>query len=100
MKNIPNVPDGKSEESESASTSPNEGDVSGSTDDGWYNIYGALDVWDSEVSNISESPGQQDASEYEVEDWDKELEESTCGPYGEYTFTCASFEFWIVGGWR
>lgn len=100
MKNIPNVPDSKSEESESASTSPNEGDVSSSTDDGWYNIYGALDVWDSEVSNIPESPGQQDASEYEVEDWDKELEESTCGPYGEYTFTCASFEFWIVGGWR
>lgn len=100
LQNIPNVPDGKSEESESASTSPNEGAISGSIDDGWYNIYADLDVWDNEVSKIPESPGQQDASEYEVEDWDKELEESTCGPYGEYTFTCASFEFWIVGVWR
>ncbi|XP_039937737.1 coordinator of PRMT5 and differentiation stimulator isoform X1 [Hirundo rustica] len=82
LQNIPNVPDGTSEESVSASTSPNEGDVSGSTDEGWYNIYADLDVWDSEVSNIPESSVQQDVSEHEVEDWDKELEESTYGPYG------------------
>lgn len=91
LQNIPNVPDGKSEESASASTSPNEDDVSGSTDEGWYNIFADLDVWDSESS------GQQDTSEHEVEDWDKELEECTRGPYGEYIFTYASFEFWIVG---
>ncbi|XP_072792999.1 coordinator of PRMT5 and differentiation stimulator isoform X2 [Taeniopygia guttata] len=86
LQNIPNVPDGKSEESESTSTAPNEDDVSGSTDEGWYNIYADLDVWDSEVSNVPESSGQQDASEHEVEDWDKELEESTCGPYGNPAF--------------
>lgn len=55
-------------------------------------------MWDSEVPNGPECSGQQDASEHEVEDWDKELQESASGPYGEYTFTCASFEFWIVGG--
>lgn len=54
-------------------------------------------MWDSEVSTVPESSGQPDASEHEVEDWDKELEGSTYDPYGEYTFTCASFEFWIVG---
>lgn len=98
LQNIPDVPDGKSEENGSASPSPNEDDVSGSADEGWYNIYADLDLWDSEGSNIPESSGQQAASEHEVEDWDKELEESSRGPYGKYTFTCASFEFWVVGG--
>ncbi|XP_039937738.1 coordinator of PRMT5 and differentiation stimulator isoform X2 [Hirundo rustica] len=92
LQNIPNVPDGTSEESVSASTSPNEGDVSGSTDEGWYNIYADLDVWDSEVSNIPESSVQQDVSEHEVEDWDKELEESTYGPYDADDLSCGSFE--------
>ncbi|XP_023794516.1 coordinator of PRMT5 and differentiation stimulator isoform X4 [Cyanistes caeruleus] len=92
QQNIPNVPDGKSEESESASTSPSEGDVSGSTDEGWYNIYADLDVWDNEVSSIPESSGQQDASEHEVEDWDRELEEFTCGPYDADDLSCGSFE--------
>ncbi|XP_039937739.1 coordinator of PRMT5 and differentiation stimulator isoform X3 [Hirundo rustica] len=95
LQNIPNVPDGTSEESVSASTSPNEGDVSGSTDEGWYNIYADLDVWDSEVSNIPESSVQQDVSEHEVEDWDKELEESTYGPYGD---TCLQMSL-IVTAW-
>lgn len=97
LQNIPPVPHGKSEESQSASTSAHEGDVSGSTDEGWCNTYAGLDVWNSEISNIPASSGQ-DASAQEVEDWDKELEESACSPYGKYTFTCASFEFWVVGG--
>ncbi|XP_066421992.1 coordinator of PRMT5 and differentiation stimulator [Molothrus aeneus] len=92
LQNIPNVPDGKSEESEFASTSPNEGDVSGSTDEGWYNIYADLDVWDNEVSNVPESSGQQDASEHEVEDWDKELEESASGPYDADDLSGGSYE--------
>ncbi|NWV41691.1 COPRS protein, partial [Grantiella picta] len=32
------------------------------------------------------------ASKHEVEDWDKELEESTCGPYDADDFSCGSFE--------
>ncbi|XP_057224782.1 coordinator of PRMT5 and differentiation stimulator [Malurus melanocephalus] len=87
-KSIPNVPDGKSEAHESASTSPNEGDVSGSPDDDWCNTYGVMDLWDE----VSESPGQQDASGYEAEDWDKELEESTRSPYDADDFCCGSFE--------
>ncbi|XP_030089677.1 coordinator of PRMT5 and differentiation stimulator [Serinus canaria] len=92
LQNIPNVPDGKSGESEFASTSPNEGDASGSTDEGWYNIYADLDVWDSEASNVPKSSGQQDASEHEVEDWDKELEESASGPYDADDLAGGSFE--------
>ncbi|NXM97327.1 COPRS protein, partial [Sylvia borin] len=46
----------------------------------------------SEVSNIPESSGQQNASEHEVEDWDKELEESTYGPYDADDLYCGSFE--------
>ncbi|XP_023794515.1 coordinator of PRMT5 and differentiation stimulator isoform X3 [Cyanistes caeruleus] len=98
QQNIPNVPDGKSEESESASTSPSEGDVSGSTDEGWYNIYADLDVWDNEVSSIPESSGQQDASEHEVEDWDRELEEFTCGPYG--LSVLLSDKMWYLHYWQ
>ncbi|XP_005490515.2 coordinator of PRMT5 and differentiation stimulator [Zonotrichia albicollis] len=92
LQNIPNVPDGNSEESESASTSPNEGDISGSTDGGWCNIYTDLDVWDGEVSNVPKSSGQQDASEHEVEDWDKELEEAASGPYDADDLCGGSFE--------
>ncbi|NXN84959.1 COPRS protein, partial [Bombycilla garrulus] len=44
------------------------------------------------VSSIAESSGQQDASEHEVEDWDKELEESACSPYDADDFLCGSFE--------
>ncbi|XP_056361932.1 coordinator of PRMT5 and differentiation stimulator [Oenanthe melanoleuca] len=92
LQNIPPVLHGKSEESPSASTSCHEGDVSGSTDEGWCNIYAGLDVWNSEVSNIPESSGQQDASPHEVEDWDKELEEADCSPYDADDFSCGSFE--------
>ncbi|KAF4801929.1 hypothetical protein TURU_030192 [Turdus rufiventris] len=92
LQNIPPVPHGKSEESQSASTSLHEGDVSGSTDEGWCNTYAGLDVWNSEISNIPECSGQQDASAQEVEDWDKELEESACSPYDADDFSCGSFE--------
>ncbi|NXK95927.1 COPRS protein, partial [Formicarius rufipectus] len=45
-----------------------------------------------EDSSTPESPKLQNASEYEVEDWDKELEESACSPYDADDLSCGSFQ--------
>ncbi|NXF99605.1 COPRS protein, partial [Sakesphorus luctuosus] len=45
-----------------------------------------------EVSSIPESPKFQNTSEYEVEDWDKELKESACGPYDAEDLSWGSFQ--------
>ncbi|NXJ07452.1 COPRS protein, partial [Odontophorus gujanensis] len=37
-------------------------------------------------------PQQQAASTYEVEDWDKELEEAECNPYDAGDIYCGSFQ--------
>ncbi|NXF33101.1 COPRS protein, partial [Nyctibius bracteatus] len=37
-------------------------------------------------------PELQAASVYEAEDWDKELEDSECGPYDADDLHCGSFE--------
>ncbi|XP_039246098.1 coordinator of PRMT5 and differentiation stimulator isoform X2 [Pipra filicauda] len=89
LDNIPNVPDSKSEESEASDASHSEGDDSVSPDD-WYNVHFYLDEGDDEVSSIPDSPKLQSASEHEVEDWDKELEESAYGPYGASKAASAS----------
>ncbi|XP_071429437.1 coordinator of PRMT5 and differentiation stimulator-like [Pithys albifrons albifrons] len=91
LDDIPNVPDSKSEEREASDTSDNEGDVSGSSDV-WYNMNSYLSEGDDEVSSTPESPKFQDASEYEVEDWDKELRESACGPYDDEDLSWGSFQ--------
>lgn len=98
LKSFPNVCDSESEESELSSTSHDENDVSGSPVD-CIDSPPDLDDWSSGVSSVPDAvtfPELQTASVYEAEDWDKELEQSECGPYGEYRFTCASFEFWSV----
>lgn len=102
LKSLPNVRDSESEESELSDTSHNENDVSDSPVDG-VDSPPDLDYWGSIVSSVPDAitfPELQTASVYEVEDWDKELEESELGPYGEYRFTCALFEFWPVCDWR
>ncbi|XP_027547677.1 coordinator of PRMT5 and differentiation stimulator isoform X2 [Neopelma chrysocephalum] len=91
LDNIPNVPDSKSEESEASDASHSEGDDRVSSDD-WYNAHFYLAEGDDEVSSIPDSPKLQSASEYEVEDWDKELEESACGPYDADDLSCGSFQ--------
>ncbi|XP_064532134.1 coordinator of PRMT5 and differentiation stimulator isoform X2 [Pseudopipra pipra] len=83
LDNISNMPDSKSEESEASDASHSEGDDSVSPDD-WYKVHFYLDEEEDEVSSIPDSPQLQSASEHEVEDWDKELEESAYGPYGEH----------------
>ncbi|NXS06670.1 COPRS protein, partial [Neodrepanis coruscans] len=45
--------------------------------------------WD-EDSSVPESPELQDASGYELEDWDKELEESASCHYDAEDFCCES----------
>lgn len=97
-KNIPRILDSDSEESEFSDISPYEDDVSRSPV-GYY-VQPDLEDLDGEISNMLEnvtSPEQQTALVYEVEDWDKELEDSESNPYGEYKFTCASFEYVEVG---
>ncbi|XP_032562981.1 coordinator of PRMT5 and differentiation stimulator isoform X2 [Chiroxiphia lanceolata] len=89
LDNIPNVPDSKSEDNEASDASHSEGDDSVSPDD-WYNVHFYLDEEDDEVSSIPDSPKLQSAPEYEVEDWDKELEESAYGPYGASKAASAS----------
>ncbi|XP_017667612.1 PREDICTED: coordinator of PRMT5 and differentiation stimulator isoform X3 [Lepidothrix coronata] len=87
LDNISNVPDSKSEESEASDAPHSEGDHSVSPDD-WYNVHEG----DGVVSSIPDSPKLQSASEHEVEDWDKELEESACGPYDADDLSCGSFQ--------
>lgn len=97
-KNIPRVLDSDSEESEFSDTSSYEDDVGRSS--AGYHVLPDLEDLNCEISNMLEnvtSPEQQSASVYEVEDWDKELEESESNPYGEYKFTCASFKYVEVG---
>lgn len=88
-----------SEESEFSDTSSYEDDVSQSPA-GYHYVPPDLEELNGDISNMLESvtsPEQQTASVYEVEDWDKELEESESNPYGEYKFTCASFEYVELG---
>ncbi|KAI6075710.1 Coordinator of PRMT5 and differentiation stimulator isoform X2 [Aix galericulata] len=82
-KNIPHVLNSDSEESEFSDTSSYEDDVSRSPASYHY-VQPDLEELDGEISNMLESvtsPEQQTASVYEVEDWDKELEESESNPY-------------------
>nr|XP_047920226.1 coordinator of PRMT5 and differentiation stimulator isoform X3 [Anser cygnoides] len=82
-KNIPRILDSDSEESEFSAISPYEDDVSRSPV-GYY-VQPDLEDLDGEISNMLEnvtSPEQQTALVYEVEDWDKELEDSESNPYG------------------
>ncbi|XP_064532143.1 coordinator of PRMT5 and differentiation stimulator isoform X5 [Pseudopipra pipra] len=98
LDNISNMPDSKSEESEASDASHSEGDDSVSPDD-WYKVHFYLDEEEDEVSSIPDSPQLQSASEHEVEDWDKELEESAYGPYalapGGADSWAAAFDFGV-----
>ncbi|XP_055582592.1 coordinator of PRMT5 and differentiation stimulator isoform X2 [Falco cherrug] len=85
LKNIPSVLDSESEESEFSDTSHNE-NVSGSPVD-CAHIHPDLEDLDGEVSGMPEAvtfPELQTATVYEVEDWDKELEESESNPYDSW----------------
>ncbi|XP_054702826.1 coordinator of PRMT5 and differentiation stimulator isoform X2 [Grus americana] len=94
LKNIPNVLDSESEESEFSDTSHNENDVSGSPVDSVH-IHPDLEDLGGEVSSMPEAvtfPELQTASVYGVEDWDKELEDSECNPYDAGDLHCGSFQ--------
>ncbi|XP_010135586.1 PREDICTED: coordinator of PRMT5 and differentiation stimulator [Buceros rhinoceros silvestris] len=94
LKSFRNVCDSESEESELCDTSPNENDVSGSPVD-CVDSPPHLDDWGSGVSSVPDAitfPEPQTASVYEPEDWDKELEQSECGPYDADDFYCGSFQ--------
>lgn len=96
LKNILCVLDSDSEGSEFSDISACEDDVSLHTDTDMEDLCGELSRMPEDVT----FPQQQTASTYEVEDWDKELEESECSPYGKYKFTGGSFEFWLARGGR
>ncbi|XP_068511107.1 coordinator of PRMT5 and differentiation stimulator isoform X1 [Anas acuta] len=92
-KNIPRVLDSDSEESEFSDTSSYEDDVGRSP--AGYHVLPDLEDLNCEISNMLEnvtSPEQQSASVYEVEDWDKELEESESNPYDAGDLYCGSFQ--------
>nr|XP_021122992.1 coordinator of PRMT5 and differentiation stimulator isoform X2 [Anas platyrhynchos]XP_038021432.1 coordinator of PRMT5 and differentiation stimulator isoform X2 [Anas platyrhynchos]XP_038021433.1 coordinator of PRMT5 and differentiation stimulator isoform X2 [Anas platyrhynchos] len=92
-KNIPRVLDSDSEESEFSDTSSYEDDVGRSS--AGYHVLPDLEDLNCEISNMLEnvtSPEQQSASVYEVEDWDKELEESESNPYDAGDLYCGSFQ--------
>ncbi|XP_076209862.1 coordinator of PRMT5 and differentiation stimulator isoform X1 [Aptenodytes patagonicus] len=94
LKNIPNVLDSESEESEFSDISHNENDVSGSPVD-CVHLRPDLEDLGGEVSSMPEAvtfPELQTASVYEVEDWDKELEDSECNPYDAGDLYCGSFQ--------
>lgn len=91
LKGISNVPDSESEESEFYDVSRNKSDGSDPPAD-WAHVHPDLEDLDGEVSSMLEAvtfAELQTASVSEVEDWDKELEDFECSPYGEYKFTCA-----------
>ncbi|XP_074745299.1 coordinator of PRMT5 and differentiation stimulator isoform X2 [Strix uralensis] len=86
LKNIPNVLDSESEESEFSGISHNENDVSGSPVDSVH-LHPDLEDLGGEDSSMPEAvtfPKLQTASVYEVEDWDKELGDSECNPYDSW----------------
>ncbi|XP_074778322.1 coordinator of PRMT5 and differentiation stimulator-like [Athene noctua] len=90
LKNIPNVLDSESEESEFSGVSQNE-NVSGSPVD----LYPDLEDLGGEDSSMPEAvtfPELQTASVYEVEDWDEELGDSECNPYDPGDLYCGSFQ--------
>ncbi|XP_069728604.1 coordinator of PRMT5 and differentiation stimulator isoform X2 [Phaenicophaeus curvirostris] len=94
LKNIPNTLDRKSEESEFSAVSHNGDDVSDSPVDYVY-IHPDLQDVGGDVSSTSEavaSPEPQTASAFEVEDWDKELEEFERSCYDAGDFHCGSFQ--------
>ncbi|KAM8992485.1 coordinator of PRMT5 and differentiation stimulator isoform 1-T2 [Ara ararauna] len=92
LKNIPDVRDSESEESEFSDTSHNESDTDGSPARA-VRAHSDLEDLDGEVSSTSVAvtyPELQTAAVHEVEDWDKELEDYN--PYDAGDFHCGSFQ--------
>ncbi|XP_065591716.1 coordinator of PRMT5 and differentiation stimulator [Cyrtonyx montezumae] len=88
LKNIPCVLDGDSEGSEFSDISVYEDDID-------LHLNSEMEDLCSEISSMPEDitfPQQQAASTYEVEDWDKELEEAECNPYDAGDIYCGSFQ--------
>ncbi|XP_072208341.1 coordinator of PRMT5 and differentiation stimulator [Excalfactoria chinensis] len=88
LKNISHVLDSDSEGSEFS-------DISAYGDDGSVHTDSDIEDLCGELSRMPEDvtfPRQQTASTYEVEDWDKELEESECSPYDAGDLYCGSFQ--------
>ncbi|XP_075297290.1 coordinator of PRMT5 and differentiation stimulator [Opisthocomus hoazin] len=85
LENIPNVQN-ESGESEFSDSSHDEEDVSSSSVD-CVHILPDLEELGGEVSSMLEAVTFQ-----EVEDWDKELEESECNPYDADDLYCGSFQ--------
>ncbi|XP_061867155.1 coordinator of PRMT5 and differentiation stimulator [Colius striatus] len=88
LKNIPNVLDSEFEESEFSDTCHDEGDVSGFPFDS-----GDLEDLDGEVSSMPVAVTfSKLQTSSELEDWDKELEDSECSPYDDGDLHCGSFQ--------
>lgn len=94
LKNALCVLDSDSEGSEFSDVSACEDAVSLHTNTDVEDLCGEL----SRMSEDATFPQQPAALTYEMEDWDKELEESERSPYGKYEFICDSFEFWLACG--
>nr|XP_025954869.1 coordinator of PRMT5 and differentiation stimulator [Dromaius novaehollandiae] len=93
-KNIPNIADSEAQESEFSDISHYEKDVSGSSVESAH-FCSDLEDWDGEASSVPGAavfPELQTAAEYEVEDWDKELEDSEFNPYDAGDLHCGSFQ--------
>ncbi|KAM8992487.1 coordinator of PRMT5 and differentiation stimulator isoform 2-T3 [Ara ararauna] len=94
LKNIPDVRDSESEESEFSDTSHNESDTDGSPARA-VRAHSDLEDLDGEVSSTSVAvtyPELQTAAVHEVEDWDKELEDYN--PYDSWTIWRTSY-MWV-----
>ncbi|OXB77037.1 UNVERIFIED_CONTAM: hypothetical protein H355_014859 [Colinus virginianus] len=88
LKDNPCVLDGDSEGSEFS-------DISVYEDDTDLRMSTEMEDLCSKISSMPEDitfPQQQAAPAYEVEDWDKELEEAECSPYDPGDIYCGSFQ--------
>nr|XP_009677224.1 PREDICTED: coordinator of PRMT5 and differentiation stimulator isoform X3 [Struthio camelus australis] len=86
LKNIPNIADNEAQEGEFPDIPHYEKDASGSPVESAH-FCPDLEDSDGEASSMPEAaafPELQTASEYEVEDWDKELEDSEFTPYEKF----------------
>ncbi|XP_068769671.1 coordinator of PRMT5 and differentiation stimulator [Struthio camelus] len=94
LKNIPNIADNEAQEGEFPDIPHYEKDASGSPVESAH-FCPDLEDSDGEASSMPEAaafPELQTASEYEVEDWDKELEDSEFTPYDAGDLHCGSFQ--------
>ncbi|XP_025902582.1 coordinator of PRMT5 and differentiation stimulator [Nothoprocta perdicaria] len=93
-KNIANVAESGAQDDEFSDISHSEEDVSEFAVES-INSWSDLEESEGEASSVSQAaafPELQTAADYEVEDWDKELEDSELNPYDAGDLPCGSFQ--------